>query len=152
LLPSMAAALLLVAAFLATAAPSWAQAPQVLEIQLDGMIHPVSSEFVTGGIDQAVRRQATLIIIQISTPGGLDTSMREITEKIISSPVPVAVYVAPSGSRSASAGFYILLSADVAAMAPGTNTGAAHPVFLGGQPDEVMKEKVANDAAAYLRS
>ena len=123
-----------------------------MEIRVDGMIHPVSAEFVTGGIEQAIRGRAALVIIQLSTPGGLDTSMREIIEKIISSPVPIVVYVAPSGSRAASAGFFILLSADIAAMAPGTNTGAAHPVFLGGEPDEVMKQKVANDAAAYLRS
>jgi len=123
-----------------------------MEIQVDGMIHPVSAEFVTGGIEQAIRERDALIIIQLSTPGGLDTSMREIIEKIISSPVPVVVYVAPSGSRAASAGFFILLSADIAAMAPGTNTGAAHPVFLGGEPDQVMKQKVENDAAAYLRS
>jgi membrane-bound serine protease (ClpP class) len=138
--------------FLLGAAPSRAQAPQVLEIQVDGMIHPVSAEFVTAGIDQAVRQRAALIIIQVNTPGGLDTSMRQIIEKIIASPVPVVVFVAPSGSRAASAGFFILLSADVAAMAPGTNTGAAHPVFMGSEPDEVMKQKVANDAAAYLRS
>jgi membrane-bound serine protease (ClpP class) len=124
----------------------------VIDIQVDGMIHPVSAEFVTAGIDQAVRQHAALIILQINTPGGLDTSMRQIIEKMINSPVPVVAYVAPSGSRAASAGFFILLSADVAAMAPGTNTGAAHPVFMGAEPDEVMKQKVANDAAAYLRS
>ena len=130
----------------------WAQAPHVMQIEVDGMIHPISAEYVTAGIDQAIHQRASLILIQINTPGGLDTSMRQIIEKIIASPVPVAVYVAPSGNRAASAGFYILLSADIAAMAPGTNTGAAHPVFMGAQPDEVMKEKVANDAAAYLRS
>jgi len=116
------------------------------------MIQPVSAEYITAGIDQAVRQQASLILIQLSTPGGLDTSMREIIEKIIASPVPVVVYVAPSGSRAASAGFFILLSADVAAMAPGTNSGAAHPVFMGAEPDTVMQQKVMNDAAAYLRS
>jgi membrane-bound serine protease (ClpP class) len=126
--------------------------PVVREIPVDGMIHPVSAEFVVAGIEQAVRENAALVLIPINTPGGLDTSMRQIIEKIINSPVPVAVYVGPSGSRAASAGFLILLSADVAAMAPGTNSGAAHPVFMGGQPDEVMKEKVTNDAAAYLRS
>ncbi len=140
-------------ALMAGAAEGRAETARVTEIDIDGMIHPVSSEYVRAGIEQAIRQQASLILIQINTPGGLDTSMREIIEKIISSPVPVAVYVAPSGVRSASAGFYILLAADVAAMAPGTNTGAAHPVFMGGaQPDDVMKQKVANDAAAYLRS
>ncbi|MBI3894734.1 MAG: nodulation protein NfeD [Acidobacteria bacterium] len=135
--------------------PGRAQTPNplVMEIHIDGMIHPIAAEYVTAGMEQATQRQASLILIQISTPGGLDSSMRQIIEKIISSPIPVAVYVAPSGSRAASAGFFILLAADVAAMAPGTNTGAAHPVLLGGgQIDDVMKEKVTNDAAAYLRS
>src|SRR3990167_8057166 len=130
-----------------------AQVPQVMEIPLEGMIHPISAEYVTAGMDQAIGQRVNLILIQLSTPGGLDTSMRQIIEKIISSPVPVVVYVAPSGTRAASAGFFLLLSADVAAMSPGTNTGAAHPVFFGGgQMDDVMKEKVKNDAAAYLRS
>jgi len=127
--------------------------PLVVEIRVDGMIHPIAAEYVTAGIERATQQRAALILIPMNTPGGLDSSMRQIIEKIISSPVPVVVYVAPSGSRAASAGFFILLSADVAAMAPGTNTGAAHPVLLGGGPmDEVMKEKVTSDAAAYLRS
>jgi membrane-bound serine protease (ClpP class) len=130
-----------------------AQSPQVVEIPVDGVIHPISAEYVTAGMEQAIRRRVDLILIPLNTPGGLDTSMRQIIEKILSSPVPVVVYVSPSGSRAASAGFFILLSADVAAMAPGTNTGAAHPVFIGtGQVDDVMKQKVENDAAAYLRS
>jgi membrane-bound serine protease (ClpP class) len=123
-----------------------------MEIHLDGIVHPVSADFITGGIQRAIEQRYSLIILQMNTPGGLDDSMREIINKIIQSPVPVAVLVAPSGSRAASAGFFILLSADIAAMAPGTNTGAAHPVLLGGQMDEVMKQKVENDAAAYLRS
>jgi membrane-bound serine protease (ClpP class) len=139
-----------------TQAPPSAPAPaspQVIEIPVDSVIHPISAEYVTAGMEQAIRQRVDLILIRLSTPGGLDTSMRQIIEKILSSPVPVAVYVAPSGSRAASAGFFILLSADVAAMAPGTNTGAAHPVFFGaGEVDEVMKQKVENDAAAYLRS
>lgn len=140
-------------ALLLSAAGLRADTPRVMEIHIDGMIHPVSAEYVTAGIDQAVKTHASLVIIELSTPGGLDTSMREIIGKIIASPIPVVVYVAPSGSRAASAGFFILLSADVAAMAPGTNSGAAHPVFMGGgQMDPVMKEKVENDAAAYLRS
>ena len=111
-----------------------AQVPQVMEIPLEGMIHPISAEYVTAGMDQAIGQRFNLILIQLSTPGGLDTSMRQIIEKIIASPVPVVVYVAPSGSRAASAGFFISLSADVAAMAPGTNTGAAPPAFFGGGP------------------
>ncbi len=151
-----------VGVLLALAAPLAAQAPprapslavpQVVEIPVDSVIHPISAEYVTAGLEQAIRQRVDLILIRLSTPGGLDTSMRQIIEKILSSPVPVAVYVAPSGSRAASAGFFILLSADVAAMSPGTNTGAAHPVFFGaGEVDEVMKQKVENDAAAYLRS
>lgn len=129
-----------------------APAPQVIEIHLDGIVHPISADFITGGMQQAIERRYALILLQVNTPGGLDDSMRQIINKIIQSPVPVVVFVAPSGSRAASAGFFILLSADIAAMAPGTNTGAAHPVLLGGQMDDVMKQKVENDAAAYLRS
>ncbi|MBI3934633.1 MAG: nodulation protein NfeD [Acidobacteria bacterium] len=142
--------------WLLPAAPATAQSPpltpQVMEIHLDGIVHPVSADFITGAMQQAIERRDTLILLQLNTPGGLDDSMRQIIEKIIQSPVPVVVYVAPSGSRAASAGFFILLSADIAAMAPGTNTGAAHPVLFGGPMDEVMKQKVENDAAAYLRS
>jgi membrane-bound serine protease (ClpP class) len=126
--------------------------PVVLQIDIDGVIHPVASEFIKAGMERAEQEHASLILIQLSTPGGMDTSMREIIERIIASRIPVAVYVGPSGKRAASAGYYILLSADIAAMAPGTNTGAAHPVMMGGEMDETMKEKVGNDAAAYLRS
>jgi membrane-bound serine protease (ClpP class) len=129
-----------------------AASPRVVEIDIDGVIHPVSAEFVKAGMEKAEAENASLILIQLSTPGGMDTSMRDIIERIISSRIPVAVYVGPSGRRAASAGYYILLSADVAAMAPGTNTGAAHPVLMGGTMDETMREKVGNDAAAYLRS
>src|ERR1051325_11030353 len=133
-------------------AQSSSSPPQVLEIHLDGVVHPGSANFITTGMQQAIDRHDALILLQLSTPGGLDDSMREIITKIIESPVPVVGYVAPSGSRAASAGFFILLSTDVAAMAPGTNTGAAHPVMLGGTMDDIMKEKVTNDAAAYLRT
>jgi membrane-bound serine protease (ClpP class) len=91
-------------------------------------------------------------LIELNTPGGLVDSTRQIIEKIVASPVPVIIYVTPSGSRAASAGFFILESADVAAMAPGTNTGAAHPVILGGKMDDIMKQKMENDAAALMRS
>jgi membrane-bound serine protease (ClpP class) len=125
----------------------------VFELEVDDIIHPVSAEYIIQGITKAEAEKAEAIIIRLSTPGGLDQSMREIIEKILASKVPVIVYVAPSGVRAASAGFYILLSADLAVMAPGTNTGAAHPVMLGGgKIDEVMNKKVENDAAAYLRS
>ncbi|MGD0956254.1 MAG: nodulation protein NfeD [Candidatus Acidiferrales bacterium] len=128
----------------------------VVELHIDGEIEPVLAEYLVNGIDQANRDHASLILITINTPGGLDESMRTIIQAILRSPVPVANYVAPTGSRAASAGFFILLSADVAAMSPGTNTGAASPVFeFFGQPvqiDETMRKKVLNDATAYLRS
>lgn len=131
-------------------------APLIVEISIDDIIHPVMSEYVGGAFDQAARSNASAILITMDTPGGLDSSMREIIHRILYSPVPVIVYVHPSGSHAASAGFFILLSADIAAMAPGTNTGAASPVFvIGGSTvniDETMRKKVTEDAAAYLRS
>ena len=116
------------------------------------MVHPITAEIVGSAIAQAKEENASLLLIRLNTPGGLMDAMREIIEKIVSSPVPVVTYVAPSGARAASAGFFILESGDVAAMAPGTNTGAAHPVLMEGEMDAVMKQKVENDAAAYLRS
>ena len=139
--------LALVLLFLATAA-----AADVVRITVDDMIHPISDEFIGRAIDFAAARHADALLIVMRTPGGLADSMRSIVEKIIKSPVPVIVYVAPGGSYAASAGFVILESADVAAMAPGTNAGAAHPVLLGEKMDEVMKTKLENDAAAFIRS
>jgi len=125
----------------------------VLKIVVDDTIHPITEEFIGRALDQARARRSEALLIELRTPGGLETSTREIVEKIIASPVPVIVYVTPAGSRAASAGFFILESADVAAMAPGTNTGAAHPVMLGGgKMDDVMKEKITNDSAAFMRS
>ncbi len=125
----------------------------VLRVELDAMIHPISDEYVGRALDEAARRKSDAIVLVLRTPGGLETSMRGIVEKIIKSPVPVIVWVGPGGARAASAGFFILESADVAAMAPGTNTGAAHPVTLGGDKmDDVMKMKIQNDAAAFMRS
>lgn len=138
----------------AVSAPS---APaRVVELRIDGEIDPVMAEYIDGGIDQANADNAALILITIDTPGGLDESMREIIQHIIASRAPVAVYVAPAGARAASAGFFILLAADVAAMAPATHTGAASPLLaVGGYPvtvDETLKRKILNDATAYLRS
>jgi len=142
-------------------APAHAQspagpAPRVLEVPIDGVIQPFLADFVDEALAQAATDHASLVVLTLNTPGGLDTSMRDIIQHIISSPVPVAAYVSPSGSRAASAGFYILLSADVAAMAPGTDTGASSPIFLIGgtaaQVDETLKKKAMNEAAAYLRS
>jgi membrane-bound serine protease (ClpP class) len=144
-----AAILAALCAFVAQAA--WA-APKVIAVDVDGMVHPVTTEIVASALAQARSEGASLVIVRLNTPGGLMDAMRETIEKIIASPVPVVMYVEPSGGRSASAGFFLLESGDVAAMAPGTNTGAAHPVALGGEMDAVMKEKVENDAAAYMRS
>src|SRR5207237_2479071 len=103
-------------------------------------------------LTEADRNKDKAVLIELNTPGGLLDSTRKIIEKIVASPVPVIVYVAPAGSRAASAGFFILEAADIAAMAPGTNTGAAHPVILGEKMDEVMKTKMENDAAAFMRT
>ncbi len=124
----------------------------VLRVVVDDIIHPIADEFVGRALDAAARTKAEVVIIELRTPGGLDTSMRGIVEKIIRSQVPVIVWVGPSGSRAASAGFFILQAADVAAMAPGTNTGAAHPVLLGEKLDDIMKMKMQNDAAAFMRT
>ncbi len=126
--------------------------PEVLRVVLDEAIQPSTQEYVSRAIDFAQRNHNEAVLLELYTPGGLESSMREIISKILASPVPVIVYVAPTGSRAASAGFYILESADVAAMAPGTNTGAGHPVILGAKMDDVMKEKLENDAAAFMRS
>lgn len=127
-------------------------APKAVEVDVDGMIHPITVEIVGSAIARAEAEHADVVIIRLNTPGGLMDAMRETIEKIAASRVPVITYVAPAGGRAASAGFFILEAGDVAAMAPGTNTGAAHPVQMTGEMDSVMKEKVENDAAAYIRS
>jgi membrane-bound serine protease (ClpP class) len=126
---------------------------EVLKIVVDDTIQPVSEEYIARAVAEAARRHDEALLIEINTPGGLIESTREIIERITNSQVPVIIYVTPSGSRAASAGFFILESADIAAMAPGTNTGAAHPVIVGGgNMDDVMKQKMENDAAALMRS
>jgi membrane-bound serine protease (ClpP class) len=125
---------------------------QVLRVTINDAIQPVTAEYVGRALDSAASNHDQAVLLEINTPGGLLDSMREIIEKVIASPVPVIIYVTPSGSRAASAGFFILESGDVAAMAPGTNTGAAHPVLLSGKMDDVMKQKMENDAAALMRS
>jgi membrane-bound serine protease (ClpP class) len=141
-----AAALLLLCAVPAASA-------QVLKIVVNDTIQPISDEFIGRALKKADQERDQAVLIELNTPGGLADSTRHIIEKIIASPVPVIIYVAPSGARAASAGFFLLQAADVAAMAPGTNTGAAHPVTLtGGKMDDVMKTKVENDAAALMRS
>ena len=129
---------------------------QILELSIGDEIEPVMAEYVDNGFEEAARRHASLILITMDTPGGLSTSMEDIIHHILDSPVPVAIFISPVGSRGASAGFFILLSADIAAMAPGTHTGAASPLLaLGGIPlqvDETLKKKILNDATAFLRS
>lgn len=128
----------------------------VVELRIDDEIEPILAEYIVSGIERANRQHASLILITLSTPGGLDTSMRQIIQSILSSQAPVVTYVYPTGSRAASAGFFILLSADIAAMAPGTDTGAASPITaIGGQPvqvDQTLARKILNEANAYLRS
>jgi membrane-bound serine protease (ClpP class) len=137
---------------LATCTASFASS--VVKIRVDDTIQPISAEYIDRAIEHARQTNADAVLIELTTPGGLVTSTREIIQKILTSPVPVIVYVAPTGANAASAGFFILESADVAAMAPGTNTGAAHPVILGSteKMDDVMKEKMENDSAAFMRS
>ncbi|HKE83670.1 MAG TPA: nodulation protein NfeD [Vicinamibacterales bacterium] len=129
---------------------------RVIELQINGEIEPVLAEYVDEGIARANQEGAALVLITIDTPGGLDTAMRDIIQHMLDSRVPVAVYVSPRGARAASAGFFILQAADIAAMAPGTHTGAASPLLaVGGYPitiDETLKNKILNDATAYLRS
>lgn len=126
---------------------------EILKIVVNDTIHPITDEYIGRAIAEANRNNDQALLIELNTPGGLLDATRDIMEKILASPVPVIIYVTPSGSRAASAGFFILQSADVAAMAPGTNTGAAHPVSLGGgKMDDVMKQKIENDSAALMRS
>jgi len=130
-----------------------AESPLVVVATYEGVINPVAAEYLHESIMYAEANQAELLVFQLDTPGGLDTSMRIMVKDITGSQVPVAVYVAPTGARAASAGVFLTLAAHIAAMAPGTNIGAAHPVAMGGgKMDKVMKEKVENDAAAYIHS
>jgi membrane-bound serine protease (ClpP class) len=129
---------------------------EVLKVIVNDTIQPISQEYISRAIDDAARRKAEAVLIEMNTPGGMVSSTREIIEKISSSPVPVIVYVTPTGGHAGSAGMFILESADIAAMAPGTAAGAAHPVVLIGpvqlKPDDEMNKKIENDAAALIRS
>jgi membrane-bound serine protease (ClpP class) len=128
---------------------------QLLKIVVDDTIQPITQEYISRAIDEAKRHNDQAVLIEINTPGGLVESTRKIIDKITSSQVPVIVYVAPGGSRAGSAGIFILEAADIAAMAPGTNAGAAHPVLIGPlapKVDDEMKRKIENDTAALMRS
>ncbi len=143
--------LLVLIIFLSACLP--AEAGEVLVATYDGVINPVAAEYLHDTIVSAEGTGASALVIKLDTPGGLDTSMRLIIKDMTSSTVPVIVFVAPSGGRAASAGVFLTMAAHIAAMAPGTNIGAAHPVAMGGgEMDNTMKEKVENDAAAYLKS
>src|SRR4029077_9386465 len=140
----------------AVAADQHSSTPLVLELRLEGVVDPILATYIDEGLADAANRHAALVLITMDTPGGLSDSMKDMIEHILVSPVPVAVYVSPTGGRGASAGFYILLSADIAAMAPGTHAGAASPIIvIGGyipQIDEVYRKKINQDAMAFLRS
>ena len=161
-----AAAALLAVFFTNVTLPVRASEPHVLVATLDGVVNPITDHYLVTAADRAVAGHATAMIIAMDTPGGLDTSMRDIIKKILGVPIPVVVFVSPSGARAASAGLYITQAADLAVMAPGTNIGSAHPVSLGGSnpapnpsaspgrstaaPD-IESIKIENDAAAYIR-
>jgi len=137
---------------LALALPAAAAVSKVVAVDLDRVIHPITVDILSHAIEQAQREGAEILLVRLNTPGGLFEATRQIVEKILASPVPVVTFVTPSGGRAASAGFFILQAGDAAAMAAGTNTGAASPVLLGGEMDKVMREKVQSDAAAFMRS
>jgi membrane-bound serine protease (ClpP class) len=145
---------MLIAAF--TALGVQAASPTVAVLTIDGVINPVLADYIARGIEEAEDMNATACVIQMDTPGGLDTAMRDIVQAIVEARVPVVVYVSPAGARAASAGVFITMAAHVAAMAPNTAIGAASPVSIGSEGEvemsETMQEKVVNDAAAYIRS
>ncbi len=153
--PQMLAALFLFAAPLFTSIAARAQAsgrPLIERIALDDTIQPVSAARLERSIARANADGASLLLVELNTPGGLLDATREMVGAMLRSRVPIAVYIAPAGARGGSAGFFLLEAADIAAMAPGTNAGASHPVLEGGEPDATMRQKMENDAAAFLRS
>lgn len=133
--------------------PSPTHGSEIVVATYEGVINPVAAEYLNDALTFAQSSDAHALILKLDTPGGLDTSMRLMIKDMAASPVPVIVFVSPSGGRAASAGVFITMAAHVAAMAPGTNIGAAHPVAMGGgEMDSTMKEKVENDAVAYIKS
>jgi len=139
-------------AFFLFTANSQAQSPLVVKLTIHDTIQPITADYLKRGLDDAATRHAAAVLISMGTPGGLLDSTREMVANIEASAVPVIIFIEPSGSRAGSAGFFLLESADVAAMAPGTEAGAAHPILEGTTMDPVLKEKIENDAAAFLRS
>jgi membrane-bound serine protease (ClpP class) len=142
---------------LATIAPSYAQIqhssrPLVVKLTIHDTIQPITAAYLKRGLDDAASHHAAAVLVSLGTPGGLLESTRQMVADIEASPVPVIIFIEPSGSRAGSAGFFLLEAADVAAMAPGTNAGAAHPILEGTTMDPVLKQKIENDAAAFLRS
>jgi membrane-bound serine protease (ClpP class) len=129
-----------------------AQNGQVVILHLDDTIQPISADYLKRGIDRAADIHAQAVLVELNTPGGLLESTRTMVGEILNSPAPVIFYVAPAGSRAGSAGFFLMEAADIAAMAPGTNAGAAHPVVEMGKIDDTMKQKILNDTLAFLRS
>ena len=134
------------------AQPGPASARQVNVIRVESVISPSSADYIVSAIKEAEKEKVAALVIELDTPGGLDTSMRAIIKEMLAAERPIVVYVAPSGARAASAGAFITVAANIAAMAPGTNIGAASPVAMGGQMDKTMERKVTNDASAYMRT
>ena len=135
-----------------TAQEKTAEPKQVDVIKINDAITPAVASYIQKSIEEAVKNRAECLVIQMDTPGGLDLSMRDIIKDMMNADLPIVVFVGPSGARAASAGVFITIAADIAAMAPGTNIGAAHPVAMGGKMDRTMSEKVVNDAVAYIES
>ena len=137
---------------LAVSAPAQDGSGLAVSIELPGSIDPATEAWIGGALEDAADDGAELVIIRLDTPGGLDSSMREIVKDVIAAPMPVVVYVSPDGARAASAGLFVTQAADVAAMAPQTNIGSASPISISGADiDEVLGRKIENDAAAYVR-
>ena len=138
--------------FFAIIMPLLLPAQTVVSIKIDGTINPVTAEYIHRGIEKAIRENAGCLLIHLNTPGGLLKSTRVIVGDMLESRIPIIVYVSPAGAHAGSAGVFITLAADIAAMAPGTNIGAAHPVTMQGESDTIMNSKSTNDAAAFIRT
>src|ERR1700704_5558989 len=126
--------------------------PVVIKLTLHDTIQPITADYLQRGLQEAARQHAQLVLVSMGTPGGLLESTRVMVQAIENSPTPVVIFISPTGSRAGSAGFFLLEAADIAAMAPGTNAGAAHPIVEGAKLDDTMKQKIENDTAALLRS